>query len=1087
MTSLTRKNLEQLGRKYFEENGLVEVQTRSYDFFTDTIIPETVRGADISVRLGSGKIKKVKFGDIYFDAPATPGPDSVPITPHMARLCNMSYDLTLYADIEESTYNGKNLVDKQTIRKRKIGCLPLMVRSSRCILSKCTHEERVNLQECHYDTGGYFIVKGKERAIISHERLKGNQVYVFKEKANSKKKWTYSAEIRSFSKTSWSLFNQIVIIDGNIGIFLPSFTFPIPIGILMRLCGASDDDIRTVINYPKGEKHINNTIREISNISKKSQSISAIAKLLPKSIPECDRKSTVKKVFFTEFLPHLGPSIKKKLIFTGHAIHKLLSHVYGDQTDNDDRDNFTNKRADTAGYMLGTLFRSVFKRFLKMLGDMMEKKESVEESLREIKFPITAAIKYSMSTGNWSAYKSTKARKGVSQILSRITYISMLSHLRRLVTPTGNEGKVSRLRQLHSSQWGMLCPFETPEGKQCGIVKNFSLSTIVSVDISPIGLIQVMELQDEFDSIEEKSITVNSIIGRCKIIVNDDLIGYTDDGEAFSQKIRLFRRQQMIDWQVSVAYDDIDNEAKFYTDNGRCMRPVMRVIDSKLIATLEDVEEKDWSELVTERYIEYIDSSETEWSKVVLYPEDIDEKTDYCEIDPFLILGICASIIPFSDHNPAPRNAFEASMIKQALGVYATNFIVRYDTTAHVLCYSQKSLSSTIAEKISGISELSPGYNAIVAVCVYGGHNQEDAMIMNQSAIERGMFHSIYFKSYECDEEMGGDYSRRTICIPELEFRSKSLYYGKLENNGIVKKGTYVEDDDVLIGRVSVTQKGSKDSSEHIKRGDGKGIVDSVFIGHNSEGVMIVKIRIGKLRIPEIGDKFASRQAQKGVLGKTYNQADMPWSMSSGIVPDIIINPAAFPSRMTIALPLECISSKAAAASGYIKDATPFRKIDHSSIADDLREAGLSPMGNEMMCNGFTGKPFRVAIFMGPVFYQKLKHMVVDKIHARARGPVQMLYRQPVEGRSRGGGLRVGEMEREAIVAHGGSALLHDRLYTNSDPFQVEKCPKCGMIISSSDGTCETCNQKAVKTHIPYACKTLFQKLGAVVIKVAID
>jgi DNA-directed RNA polymerase II subunit RPB2 len=1086
MTTPTRKDLEQLGLSYFKEHGLVDFQTRSYDYFTDVVIPEIINGASITVKTDKKKVQ-VRFINIYYDQPIIQTKNgTILMTPNDARLCNMSYDLTLSADIEEIIMKGDEVISTTLIKKRKIGEIPLMLRSSRCVLSGSTTDECVEMGECHHDPGGYFILKGNERVIISHERLKGNQVYVFKEKNSSKKKWRYSAEVRSFSKSSWSLFNQIVLIDGSIGVILPSFNIPIPVGILMRLCGAAtDDDIRTVIGYPKGNVYIESIIREASNIRKKNQAIEAIGRLLPKSIAEKDRKKTIKNLFFTEFLPHLGPLVKKKLIFIGHAVKKLLSRVCGDRKDDDDRDHFTNKRADTSGFMLSTLFRGVFKRFLKVLGDTLEKKVSLEDSLREIRFPITKDIKYSMSTGNWSAYKSTKARQGVSQILSRLTYVSMLSHLRRLVTPTGNEGKVSKLRQLHMSQWGILCPFETPEGKQCGIVKNFSLSTIVSTEVSIVTVLQLMESCDSFDSIENEIIQIHNISNRCEVFVNDDLVGYVDNGLEFTKKMKLSRRDGIIDWQVSISFNNIENEAKFYTDNGRCMRPVLRVINGEVAIKKEDITGKKWSEIVNEGFIEYIDSSETEWNKIALYPENTNDTFDYCEIDPFLILGVCASIIPFPGHNPAPRNSFEASMIKQAIGVYATNFNLRYDTTAHVLNYSQKPLCSTVSTQIGGIGDLSPGYNAIVAVCVYGGHNQEDSLIMNQSAIDMGMFHSLFLKSYECGEELGGDYSRRKIGIPDEAVRNKSLCYNKLGKDGIVIKGSLVDDGDVLISRVSTSPSGKSDSSEFVRKGTGSGKVDRIFIGFNSEGVKVVKVRVCCVRIPEVGDKFASRQAQKGTLGKTYSREDMPWSIRNGISPDIIINPAAFPSRMTVALPIETCAGKSACISGEFADATPFREIDHEKIGNDMKSAGLQSLGYEMMCNGFTGKPFRAMIFMGPVFYQKLKHMVIDKIHSRSRGPVQMMYRQPVEGRSRGGGLRLGEMEREAVIAYGGSAMLHDRLFVNSDPFSVEKCLKCGLIINSSDGTCYPCNQKAVKVQIPYACKILFQELGAVGIKIA--
>lgn len=1081
-----RKDIENLdlravAKKYFDERGLVEFQIKSYENFTDDIIPETVCGTKITAVLPDKRKTVLTFGEISFDPASSIAKDgtSAIVTPNEARLRMMNYELSLNAAVTEEIFSPDGvLIDTVTTPRHHLGFIPLMVQSRMCTLAGKTQMERVASGECYHDLGGYFISKGYERVLISHERLKGNQPYCFKEKSSSKKKWGYTVEVRSFSKSSWAILNQIVEHDGSIGLVLPSLDVSVPVGFFLKLCNIStQEDAMKTIGYPPARKQITEIIREISNINKKRDALKAIAQLLPKSIPADKRIKTVKDVFFTEFLPHLGPDVKKKGLFLGYMLKKLFMRMDGTNDTDDDRDHFSNKRADVSGYMLGTLFKSAFKKFLKNIASYVEKKGSFKLALHFFRNDITNTLRSAMATGNWSAYKSINARKGVSDILTRLTYVAMFSHLRRLVTPTGKKGKVTQLRQLHSSQWGVVCPFETPEGEPCGIVKNFSLTTIVSVNISPIGVMKTMERDINFVGVNK--VEFDDIANMAMIFINDDLVGYTFKPVELVTSQRRLRDLKKINWQVSIAYDHKNNEVKVYTDSGRCMRPVLVVKNSRLLIAAEDIAGKTFNSMVDEGLIQYIDSMETEWTKTVLYQKDIDEKTHYCEIDPYLILGVCASLVPYPNHNPAPRNAYEASMIKQALGMYSMAFALRYDNSGHVMIYNQKPLACTSTNNIEGFTEMSSGTNAIVAITTYGGWNQEDSIMMNQSAIDRGLFNSILTKTYNADEEPGDDYAVRKIEIPGPGARIRSYNYGKLGEDGIVPKGTKVEDCDVLIGRTSKNANGKKDMSVILPRGDGPCVVDSIFMGLNSKGVRLVRVRVSKMRIPKIGDKFASKQAQKGTLSKVYNQADGPFT-AEGIVPDIIINPAALPSRMTGALLIESAKSKAAALSGEFADATAFSDPRFEEMAKLLSKEGYQRQGYEKMYCGYTGKPIKSMIFVGPIYYQRLKHMVEDKIHARSRGPVQMLVRQPVEGRSRGGGLRTGEMERDAIVAHGGSSMVLDRLNHNSDPFKVQVCGSCGIMSSNPEEECPLCAKKDHRlTNLPYATKYLFQELNA--------
>ena len=471
----------------------------------------------------------------------------------------------------------------------------------------------------------------------------------------------------------------------------------------------------------------------------------------------------------------------------------------------------------------------------------------------------------------------------------------------------------------------------------------------------------------------------------------------------------------------------------------------------------------------------------------------------HCEIHPSVILGICASIIPFPDHNQSPRNTYQSAMGKQAMGIYASNYAVRMDTLAHVLYYPQKPLVCTKAMTQMHFRELPAGVNAIVAIMCYTGYNQEDSVIMNRSAIERGFFRSVFYRCYvdwENELNAGGltDLDAEHFERPTGEscLGMKHGSYDKLDEDGLVSPGTRVTGEDIVIGKttpIAADPRGGdrrfnkKDSSRALRTNE-SGIVDTVMLTQNKEGFRFTKVKVRSIRIPQIGDKFASRHGQKGTVGMTYRQEDMPFSIE-GVTPDIIVNPHAIPSRMTIGHLVECLLSKLASLTGDEGDATPFMELDVSQVSDSLHKMGYQRNAWERMYNGHTGRPMAYHVFLGPTYYQRLKHMVDDKIHARSRGPVTMLTRQPMEGRGREGGLRFGEMERDCLIAHGAAHFLRDRLFVNSDAYRVHVCDRCGLIahanLDKMEFMCQACREttRISQVHIPYACKLMFQELMA--------
>ncbi|KAH7909794.1 DNA-directed RNA polymerase II, subunit 2 [Hygrophoropsis aurantiaca] len=1166
---------------FFEQKGLVRQQLDSFDEFVQNTMQELVdENADLILDQADQhtghdtdmtRRYEIKFGQIYLSRPTVTEADGsvVPVFPQEARLRNLTYSAPLYIEMKKRVLIGREDPDGipgdvmwETEREETaddttkvwIGKVPIMLRSTFCILRGLQDQDLFDLNECPYDSGGYFIINGSEKVLIAQERMATNHVYVFAKAQPSP--INFLAEIRSAVEKGGKTISQFQVkmfhrnqersLGNVMKATIPYIRVDIPIWVVFRALGViSDRDILEHICYDMQDAQMLEMLKPCIDdgfvIQDREVALDFIGNRGTTTGLSRERRIRyAQEILQKEMLPHVSMaegSESKKAYFFGYMIHRLLLAAL-ERRELDDRDHFGKKRLDLAGPLLANLFRMLFKKLTRdvyrYLQKCVETHKEFNLSLAVKHQTITNGLKYSLATGNWGDQKKSMASKaGVSQVLNRYTYASTLSHLRRCNTPLGREGKIAKPRQLHNTHWGMVCPAETPEGQACGLVKNLALMSCISVGSYSAPVIEFLE-EWGLESLEENA---HSSTPCTKVFVNGVWMGVHRDPANLVKTIKKLRRKDDISPEVSVVRDIRERELRLYTDAGRVCRPLFIVENQQLMLQKkhvkwlnqgyreEDGEEYKWEQLIKGGIIELLDAEEEETVMISMTPEDLENSrlqsagidpqsndVDYdpaarlkaginahtwthCEIHPSMILGVCASIIPFPDHNQSPRNTYQSAMGKQAMGIYLTNFLVRMDTMANILYYPQKPLATTRSMEYLKFRELPAGQNAIVAILCYSGYNQEDSVIMNQSSIDRGLFRSIYYRSYMDLEKKSGVQQLEEFEKPtrDTTLRMKHGTYDKIEDDGLIAPGTGVSGEDIIIGKTAPIPPDSEELGQrtrtHTRRdvstplkSTENGIVDQVLITTNSEGQKFVKVRVRSTRIPQTGDKFASRHGQKGTIGITYRQEDMPFT-AEGIVPDIIINPHAIPSRMTIGHLVECLLSKVATLIGNEGDATPFTDLTVESVSTFLRQKGYQSRGLEVMYHGHTGRKLQAQVYLGPTYYQRLKHMVDDKIHSRARGPVQILTRQPVEGRSRDGGLRFGEMERDCMISHGVAGFLKERLFEASDAYRVHVCDICGLTaianLKKQSFECRACKNKTAcsQLYIPYAAKLLFQEL----------
>jgi|UniRef100_A0A6C0IMF5 DNA-directed RNA polymerase II subunit RPB2 len=1077
--------------------------------------------------------------------------------PQEAKLRNFTYASTMTLDIKISYIirNTENMdepkIIEKTLPKINIGKIPIMLKSSICVLNQSNNLNNNSNGECSMDCGGYFIIKGSEKTVLGQERAAENRIYCFDGKNTTK--WKWFAEIKSipdFKCISPKQIEMMIASKNNgfgHGIFIniPRIKQPIELFILFRALGIiPDKEIcrHIVLDIDDIEQKdildfLQASVRDASDYMTQEDAILYITNFAAYTPINMDKDTGAKKkrdftvdVLDNDLFPHCK-TLTQKLYLIGYMANKLIKTSLG-KIPCDDRDSYVNKRIELTGTLLNNLFRNYFNKLVKEMQKQIvreintgswrstEDYENIVNMTNIYKIMKSATIENginrALSTGDFSIKQSNSTKVGVAQVLNRLTYVSSLSHLRRINTPLEKSGELIEPRKLHGTTWGFLCPAETPEGQSIGVVKNISYMAHITIPTNSSSLYEYVK--PFIIPVED---ICNDLNNKVKVFINGCWIGIALNPVELYENMKDKKYKGIINIYTSIIFNYKYLEIRICNDGGRLTRPVLKVKNNKVMITSDIInrlvnKELCWNELLTnckldESVIEYIDAEEQNFSMIAmkskqdyLQPMNSYFKYTHCEIHQSTIFGVLASCIPYPEHNQAPRNTYQCAMGKQAMGVYATNYDKRMDKTAYVLNYPTRPLVDTRVMNFLKLNEIPSGTQIHVAIMTHTGYNQEDSVLINQGALDRGLFLATIYHT-EKDEDKNIIRDEIIRCKPD-PLKTKGIKFGnydKINEHGFIPENTLVENKDVIIAKTVPIKENRNDPTKTIKYEDQsktyrtteETYIDKNYTGRNGDGYNFAKVRVRNLRKPVLGDKFSSRHGQKGTIGNIIPECDMPFT-KDGMKPDIIINPHAIPSRMTIAQLKETLLGKVLLELGMFGDGTSFGNLDVVCISEELQKLGYESYGNEIMYNGLTGEQIETSVFFGPVFYQRLKHMVNDKQHSRSIGPMVNLTRQPAEGRSRDGGFRIGEMERDVMIAHGMSRFCRERLYDASDKYSVHVCNKCGMIASFNNGDknrkytssdfkthyCNTCENRNdfAKVEVPYSYKLLSQELQTI-------
>ena len=1132
---------------FFHHNRYNRHQKEGYNKFCYEIIPHIIR-ENSAITVTSDDMTSrhwVHFENVKINRPVVKEADGTvhSLSPFEARARNLTYCCFVFVDVHHTTCRLQKKgsqyveVDKQTAIKRQVPLfqMPCMVGSDFCTLSDPNHTWEDG--EDPYDEGGYTIVNGNEKVLIGQLRAHINVIFVFPSRKNDKH--TFVAETRSCHHSKWRSTSTLRMgvmskqFCTTVFVFLPFVLrgngfLEIPLVLVFIILGVSDqEEMVSLVMSGCGSRtsssrrdSLEGLVRAVlghpMHTMSAEQAISWIAENGCKEKTQAKRIMTARHIFVNEVLPHIGIGNDEKIqqekrFYIGRMVRDLLS-VYLGHRPPDDRDSYANKHIHNSGSLQAILFRQIMRNTRKIFRNNVSKAINTGKHLEVVDFinyrKMSSAVRYHFATGNWSLQQNVNT--GVVMPMTRVCRAASISFQRRINTQCNKDGKATECRHLHPSDLGINCINETPEGQSCGIVENLACFTRISMGL-PVSAFA--------DSLKALLGSELLLLPRFPppddhgtVFANGVVMGIAHESrlQEVVDRVRELRLQFALPSELGIVLHQDAGEVHITTEVGRCLRPLYRLDRIHLLPEVlrsNPTKESLWPALLRAGVVEYLDKAEEKSvCRVASTVERVESHPQgtftHLELDPVAALGMLSCTQPFPEHNQSPRNIYQTNMGKQCVSLSVHRYEHRFDRHLHVLNYPQKPMVTTNMERVHNADKYPQGMNAIVAIMCYGGCNQEDSILFSQGAIDRGLARVTYFRTYRDDISRVGAHDNECYEVPDENTygRKGRADYSKLGPDGIIAVGEIVAEGDVLIGKTvcvsELLENGERktikyDHSVLLKEKD-VGRVDRVMRTINKDGNTMIKVRVRFIRTPIVGDKFASRYAQKGTIGAIIPTEDLPFTVTDGITPDIIVNPNAIPSRMTVGQLIECLLGKASALAGMRGDGTAFRRVDPAKIGEELKKFGFRADGKEKMRNGMTGELIEAPIFIGPTYYQQLKHFVKDKFHSRSDdGSNRILTRQPMEGRSRQGGLRFGEMERDAVICHGASSFMLDRMFYNSDKYVVPVCMSCGMLAIPKTNTtygksvykhdwCPSCrDSKVVRIRVPYATKLCIQELYA--------
>lgn len=1085
--------------------GLVNQHIESFNHFLENDLRNIV-AANAVIRSESDPTFFFEYKCVYVGEPSF-SQDMVTkrITPHECRLRDLTYAAPLYVDVRYK--RGNSIV---TRNKVVIGRIPIMLRSNKCVLHGLSRGELARQKECPYDPGGYFVIKGNEKVVLSQEQLSKNRIIIELDPQGEVSSSVTSSTHERKSRTVVGFKGDRIHLKHN------SIGDDVPVVAVFKALGVESDQeiVACVGSEPEFQDMLSASFAEAYalGLSTSAAALDYIGMRVKNkrlagsraSVSREDEAIHILESVVLSHLPQMDHNLQPKAVYLGHMVRRMLLTKMGG-AGLDDKDYYGNKRLELAGQLISLLFEDLFKRFnsdLKRAADAVLGRPARAEAYDPIPSiradTITSGMVQAMATGNWVLRRFKMERAGVTQQLSRLSYISSLGMMTRVTSQFEKTRKVSGPRALQPSQWGMLCPSDTPEGEACGLVKNLALLTHVTSDEpdAPVRRLAFDLGVEDVCMVSGEELNAGAYI----VFLNGLILGVHRRPHEFADRLRALRRVGLLGEFVSVYVHESQGSLHIASDGGRVCRPLIivdpvthqpRITREHLRDVIDGV--RDFNALLAENCVEYVDVSEENNCLIALNEAQIGLDTTHMEIDPMTILGAVAGLIPYPHHNQSPRNTYQCAMGKQAMGVIAQNQFERFDTVQYLMVYPQKPMVRTRVIDMIGFDQLPAGQNAIIAVMSYSGYDIEDAIVVNKASLDRGYARCWLMRKYSTSmRKYPNQTSDQIVGPPPAAATGDARWhrFAALDADGLPHVSMPVQPGQILVNKqcpvVTELQLDNPVASAEYKpapvtyKAATDGIVDKVLVSSTASDPQLIKVLMRQTRRPELGDKFSSRHGQKGVCGLIVQQQDMPFN-DEGICPDMIMNPHGFPSRMTVGKMIEMIGGKAGLCDGHRRYGTAFGGDKVQDISAALVDAGYSYGGKEVMTSGITGETMPAYVFFGPIYYQKLKHMVQDKMHARARGPRAALTRQPTEGRSRDGGLRLGEMERDSCLGYGASALLRERLMISSDEFTAWVCTgECGGLLGA-EGWCTYCRTGKHMTPIqmPYACKLLFQELQA--------